>query len=252
MPYPMGARLPALTTAQMVEVDRLMVEEYHIGLLQMMENAGRGLAWLAKRLLDDDIADRPVVVLAGRGNNGGGGLAAARHLLNWGAWVQVVCVSPPDDYRGVPATQLASLQAMGAALAWAEEGWELPPCDLVIDAIIGYGLRGQPQGKARELIQLANSSVAPILSLDVPSGVDAGDGRTYTPHIRAAATLMLALPKTGLLVEPARSACGDLYLADVSVPPGLYTRLGLEVSPVFARDPVLALAVADGAAVVLN
>ncbi len=251
MPHTEDTRLPAVTPAQMAEVDRLMVEEYHIGLLQMMENAGFGLAWLAKRLLDDDIADRPVVVLAGRGNNGGGGLVAARRLLNWGAWVQVVCVSPPDTYRGIPAAQLASLQAMGAALAWAEEGWELPPCDLVIDAIIGYGLHGEPEGKARELIELANSSVAPILSLDVPSGVDAGDGRTYTPHVRAAATLMLALPKTGLLVEPARSACGDLYLADISVPPGLYARLGLGMPPVFARDAVLAVTVVDGAAGIL-
>jgi NAD(P)H-hydrate epimerase len=209
MPRLERIRLPALTTAQVVEVDRLMVEVYRIELIQMMESAGRSLALLAKRLLDGDIADRPIVLLAGRGNNGGGGLAAARHLLNWGAWVQVLCVCPPEGYRDVPAAQLASLQAMGAGLAWAEEGWELPPCDLVIDALIGYGLRGDPRGKARDLIELANSSVAPILSLDAPSGVDTGTGQVYTPHIRAAATLTLALPKTGLLVEPGWSACGD-------------------------------------------
>ena len=88
---------------------------------------------------------------------------------------------------------------MGAPLAWAEEGWELPPCDLLIDAVIGYGLRGDPRGKARELILLANSSQAPILSLDTPSGVDTAEGRVIAPHMRAAATLTLALPKIGLL-----------------------------------------------------
>ena len=114
-----GMVAPALTTEQMREVDRLMVEEYGIELIQMMENAGRNLALLAARMLDGDIVDRPVVVLAGRGNNGGGGLVAARHLLNWGAWVQVLCAYPPEQYAGVPAHQLSILQAMGAPLSWA-------------------------------------------------------------------------------------------------------------------------------------
>lgn len=242
------ATLPALTTVQMKEVDRLMVEEYGIDLLQMMENAGRNLALLAKRLLDDDIEDRPVVVLAGRGNNGGGGLVAARHLLNWGAWVQVLCSYPPDAYKGVPAHQLRTLRAMDAPLSWAEEGWELPPADLVIDAVIGYGLRGDPRGKARDLILLANSSIAPILSLDTPSGVDTESGALFDPHMRAAATLTLALPKRGLLQPDAAAACGDLYLADISVPPTLYDHLGLDVPPLFARDTILPLHVENGAA----
>jgi NAD(P)H-hydrate epimerase len=242
--------IPALTTAQMREVERLMVAELGIDLPRMMENAGRSLAWLAKRMLDGELQDRPIVVLAGRGNNGGGGLAAARHLLNCGAWVQVVCSYPPEVYEGVPAQQLAILQAMGVSPAWAEEGWELPPADLLIDAVIGYGLRGDPRGKARDLIHLANSSVAPILSLDVPSGVDSDGGLCYAPHMVATATLTLALPKRGLLLEPARQACGDLYVADIGVPPALYARLGLEVPSVFARDPILPLDVIDGVAVV--
>lgn len=242
--------MASLTSAQMREVERLMTTELGIDLACMMEHAGRSLALLAKHLLDGDLLDRPIVVLAGRGNNGGGGLAAARHLLNWGAWVQVVCSYAPEAYEGAPARQLAILQAMGAPLAWAEEGWELPPADLLIDAVIGPGLRGDPRGKARDLIQLANSSVAPILSLEVPSGVDSDGGRCYTPHMTAAATLMLALPKRGLLLEPAHSACGALYVADIGVPPGLYARLGLEVPPLFARDPILPLDVVDGTAVV--
>ena len=110
---------------------------------------------------------------------------------------------------------------MGARTSLAEEGWELPPTDLVIDAILGYDVQGEPQGKARALIRLANSSIAPILSLDAPSGLDTTTGQLYTPHIRAAATLTLALPKIGLLTEPGRGATGQLYLADISVPPQL-------------------------------
>lgn len=244
--------LPTLTGEQMREVARLMAESYGIVPLQTMENGGRNLALLAKEMLDGDLADRPIVVLAGRGSNGGCGLAAARHLLNGGAWVQILCSHPADDYTGVAAQQLHILHAMGAPLAWAEEGWELPPCDLVIDAIIGSGLRGEPHGKARDLIQLANSSVAPILSVDLPSGVDGEEGMLFTPHIRATSTLSLGLPMRGLLVEQARLACGELYLGDLSVPPSLYEPLGLEVPPLFGRDPILHWDVVDGSAWVMD
>lgn len=238
--------VPTVDTVQMKEIDRLMVVEQHVDLLQMMETTGRALALQARELLDGDLEDRPIVVLAGRGNNGGGGLAAARHLLNWGAWVQIICAYPPDTYAGAAAHQLAALQAISAPLAWAEEGWELPPADLVLDAIIGYGLRGAPRGPARDLIQLANSSVAPILSLDTPSGVDTNDGRLFTPHIQATATLTLALPKRGFRSADAAAACGDLYLADIGVPPSLYTRVGIETPNLFVRNPIVRLYVVDG------
>jgi NAD(P)H-hydrate epimerase len=238
--------VPTLTTAQMQEVDRLMITDYGIDLLQMMELAGRSLATLARQMLDGDVSDRPIVVLAGRGNNGGGGLAAARHLLDWGAWVQIVCSYPPEEYKGAAAHQLRTLQAMGAPLAWAEEGWELPPADLLIDAIIGYGLRGDPRGPARGLIQLANSSAAPILSLDTPSGVDTAAGRVFDPHIQAAATLTLALPKTGFRQPEAAAACGDLYLADIGVPAALYAQLGVDLPALFGRGDIVALTVAGG------
>lgn len=246
----LGTRVPSLTPEQMKEVDRLLLASYHIDPLQTMENGGRALAQLAKRMLDGSVTDRSIVVLAGRGNNGGGGLAGARHLINWGAWVQIILAFAPEHFEGAPARQLAALQAMGAALSWAEEGWELPPADLVIDAVIGFRLRGDPRGKARDLIQLANSSAAPILSLEVPSGVDAEDGRCYTPHIRAAATLTLALPKAGLLKVPARSACGRIFTADISVPAALYAEVGIDAPAIYATDPLLELVVRDDQAFV--
>lgn len=241
--------LPALTSDQMRDVDRLMVEEFGVRLVQMMENAGRELARLARQMLSDDedgaadaLQDRPIVVLAGRGNNGGGGLAAARHLLNWGAWVQIVLSHPLSDIpRGEMRSQLTALQRMDAPLAWAEEGWELPPADLVIDALIGYGLTGPPRGRVADLIQLANSSVAPILSLDVPSGLDASSGQLFSPHIAASATMTLSLPKLGLIQSEAKAARGQLFLADIGVPPTLYERLDLDLPPLFAGDTLLPL-----------
>lgn len=250
-------KAPALTVDQVREVDRLLVEEYGIRPVQTVENAGRSLAMLARRLLsaetgpeeDGPLLDRPIVVLAGRGRNGAGGLAAARHLHNWGAWIQAVLTHSPAEFVDGPARQqLSILQRMNVPLAWAEEGWELPPADLVIDALIGYGLAGAPGPRVAELIHLANSSVAPTLSLDVPSGLDAKSGVPGAPHVAAAATMALALPKSVLLQGPAQAATGPLFLADTGVPPELYERLGIEAPHLFSSDTVVSLAVVNGEA----
>lgn len=230
--------LPLLSTEQMREVDRLMIAEYGIVLIQMMENAGRDLADLAQAWLEGDVLDRPILVLAGRGNNGGGGLVAARHLANRGAEVQVVTSHPLDVYHGIPAHQLQSLLAMGVSVTSAGDGWELPSADLLLDALIGYGLSGDPRGAVRDLIQLANSHPAPIVSLDAPSGLDTATGAVYTPCIRATATMTLALPKAGLLAA-GEDVVGQLYLADISVPPSLYETLGIELLPLFSQSRIL-------------
>ncbi|MBT3389198.1 MAG: NAD(P)H-hydrate epimerase [Chloroflexi bacterium] len=234
--------IPAITTQQMIEVDRLMIEEYGIELKQMMENAGRNLAALARtRFLGGDPRGTSVVVLAGSGGNGGGGLAAARRLHNWGAHITVHLSRPAAEYHGVPAKQLAILQKIGVGIIEPAEDTPLPAADLIIDALIGYSLNGAPRGAAARLIEQANAQSAPILCLDTPSGLDSTSGELYPPYIKAAATLTLALPKIGLLAPQARSAVGKIYLADISVPPQLYSHLGLEVGAIFAQAEILLL-----------
>jgi len=223
--------LPHLTKDQMVEIDRLMIEEAHISLLQMMENAGRSLAKFAV----DQFAPGRVIVLAGRGGNGGGGLVAARHLSNRGVVVEVVASADPLEFRGVPAHQLRALDSTSAMVV----GSATSEPDLIIDAIIGYSLSGPPQGRARELIEWANKARCPIVSLDVPSGVDSTSGDTPGVAVTATATLTLALPKCGL----ARTACaGEVHLADISVPPALYRRVGVNVpTDIFAESQIIRL-----------
>ena len=242
--------VPSLTTEQMREVDRLMIEEYGIVLLQMMENAGRNLAQLAASLAGGAKGIH-VLVLAGKGNNGGGGMAAARHLSNMGSQVRVILTGTADELVDAPAQQASILRRMGIELLQVKA---TPPeplqrvfagADLIIDALIGYSLAGAPRGQAAVLIELANASGRPIVSLDVPSGVDAGSGSVYEPSIRAAATMTLALPKTGLGSPAVRERLGDLYLADLGVPPRLYRRLGLEVEPLFAESSLVPLRWAD-------
>jgi NAD(P)H-hydrate epimerase len=236
--------VPHLTTEQMIEVDRAMVEDYHVELMQMMENAGRNLAHLARdRFLDGDPEGKPVVVLAGTGGNGGGALVAARRLHNWGARVQVVLAQPMDKLTPVPAHQLDILTHMRVPILAAEEVDTTTTLAVVLDGLIGYSLRGAPRGAAAELIRWANGQRAPILALDVPSGIDAGTGTVYEPAIRASATLTLALPKKGLRLPNVEALVGELYLADISVPPGLYgsPALDLSVGPLFRRADVIRL-----------
>ena len=231
-----------LTTEQMVEVDRAMIEDFRIELIQMMENAGRNLAHLARiRFLDGDPRGKRVVVLAGPGGNGGGALVCARRLQNWGAGVQVLLSTSNDRFTSVPAHQLEILTRMNVKIADARAVSTVERPQLVVDGIIGYSLKGAPRDGARTLIKWANGCDAPILSLDVPSGVDTTSGQAYEPAVRATATMTLALPKEGLRVPSVEELVGELYLADISVPPVLYAgpKLGLEIGPLFARDDVI-------------
>lgn len=235
-------QIPSLTKDQMVEVDRLMIETYHMGLLQMMENAGRNLAVLARdRILEGDPGTKTVHVLAGRGGNGGGALVAARHLANWGAEVTVWLSKAASTFTGVPAHQLAILTKMGLETCAPVELQPKSTPALIIDGLIGYSLSGAPRGPAAELIRWANAQSTPILALDTPSGLDVTTGEALAPTIRATVTLTLALPKRGLTRAEAQPYVGDLYLADISVPPALYAALGLSLGPLFAQSPILHL-----------
>ena len=185
----------------MREVDRAMVEDYGILLIQMMENAGRRLAHLGRdRFLGGDPREHRVLVLAGTGGNGGGGLVCARRLHNWGAEVRVWATAASSEFSEVPGQQLAILGRMGVPVSVTGEEADLPPVDLLIDAVIGYSLKGAPAGAAATLIRAANDDRAPVLSLDAPGGVDTGTGEVHEPAIRATATLTLALPKVDSLV----------------------------------------------------
>ena len=115
--------------------------------------------------------------------------------------------------------------------------------ELIVDGLVGYRLEGAPHGAAARLIRWANAQAAPILALDVPSGVDGTTGSVLDPAIRATATMTLALPKIGLRTPAAQAQVGELYLADIGVPPSLYAEptLSLRVGALFAESEILRL-----------
>ena len=240
--FPTIDKYPSLTTEQMIEVDRAMIEDYHILLIQMMENAGRNLAILARdRFLGGDPSGKKVVVLAGTGGNGGGAMVAARRLHNWGAEVEVFVSREPQPE--IPQHQFTVLKRMGMSVRVAEKPTGLTHAALILDGLIGYSLKGNPRGIIGELIHWANAQASPILSLDTPSGIDLTSGTIYDPVIEAVATLTLALPKVGLFRDGAKQLVGELYLGDISVPPSLYASpaLQIEVPNLFAQSDIVRL-----------
>lgn len=212
-----GRHVPAVDASEMREVDRVAVSDTGPSLVQMMENAGRNLAEFVIETFPNDWSERRIQILAGTGGNGGGGITAGRHLMNHGARVRL-SITRELKPNSVTAKQLALYRAAGGAV-------EVEPAedaDLIIDAVIGYSLDGEPRGRAQAFISWANAHSAPVLSLDIPSGLNATTEETPGVAIEANATMTLALPKIGLCSNLA----GDLMLADIGIPALTYRRVG--------------------------
>lgn len=230
-----GLIVPAVTAEEMREVDRIATQVFGLEILQMMENAGRGLARSAMDMVADPGAG--IAVLAGRGGNGGGGLCCARHLRNHGYGVQVILTHDAKTLTGAVQNQLRILMAAGVLWREPQHAEEiLQDAALVVDALIGYSLRGAPRGQAAALIELCNRQSAPILSLDLPSGLDATTGDAPGVVVPAQRTVTLALPKVGL-----KSFAGELHLADIGIPPQVYRSLGVHFEPFFGKEYCLRL-----------
>ena len=224
--------VPHVEEAQMREVDRVAVEVFGLGILQMMENAGRNLSALVMSTREPGRSG-PVVVAAGSGGNGGGGLCAARHLHNRGISVAVFITRAPQTLEGAAAAQWEILRKAGVEARPAEDlPAVLPDAALVLDALIGYSLRGAPAGVSADLIEQINASGKAVISLDLPSGLDATTGETPGVCIRADQTLTLALPKPGLT----NLLAGELVLADIGIPPEVYRRIGIAVEPFWGSN----------------
>jgi len=217
----LGAIIPAVTADQMREIDRIAIEDTGPNLFQMMENAGRSLAMATVERLGTHA--RTVFVLAGSGGNGGGGICAARHLANHG--VDVTLVLADESRLGdVPAQQLAVYRSTPGQMCSPDRLAGLD-AHVVIDALIGYSLAGAPRGTVADLIGFANTHGEQVISLDVPSGIDATTGVAPADHVTAGLTVTLALPKTGL----DGAAVGRLELADIGVPGAVYEQAGIRV-----------------------
>ena len=216
----------SLTAADVAGLDRVSAElGIHVSVL--MEIAGWQVARCAWRLLGD--APGQVAVLAGSGNNGGDGVVAGRHLRSWGCEVRVRVLSSATP-AGILSDQLAIGGAEGMTISVHDEGGEatedLESFDLVIDALLGTGLRSAPRPLHAAAIPRLSAARA-VLSVDVPSGLDATSGEAFEPSVQATASITLAGVKSGLWSPAARALCGELFAAAIGIPLAAWERCGL-------------------------
>lgn len=216
----------------MIELDRRMVDEYHIPLEVMMEHAGTELAEL---LRDQYKKARRVCVMAGSGNNGGGGLVSARILSNYGYKVLVLLSKDKDALSNVPHAQLLRLDGSVVIKPSSDFNEEelldtISQHDVIIDALLGYSVARNPDGEIGRMIEVSNKGKTSVISLDMPSGLSPDEGVIYENTVVASMTLTLAFPKPGLLDISAQKHVGKLFLADISVPISWYREHGIKDS----------------------
>jgi NAD(P)H-hydrate epimerase len=186
--------------------------------------------------------DREIVVAAGNGNKGKGGIVAAKLLSQWGANVTILYIDEDHDRfvrqfgSGLNDNSIEHLYEESALNYFFNNSAEL-----VIDALIGSGLSGKPLGDVEKMINNLNSTQLPVISLDIPSGLNGTTGEVEGSCVKAYATLTLALPKIGLLLPTASKFVGRLYLADIGIPTPLYLELNLGVDSIFESHPIIDL-----------
>jgi ADP-dependent NAD(P)H-hydrate dehydratase / NAD(P)H-hydrate epimerase len=211
---PSSSEIPSLTGAQVGEVDRLSESRFGVPVEWLMEAAG----WQVARHCRGKTA-----VACGTGSNGGDGLAAARHLHRWGRLHSVVALDR-DAFKGGAAKMATALEALGVEIG---DQLRLGGSVLVLDAIFGTGLNRPPEGKAAAWIEAINASGRKVLAVDLPSGLQADDGRALLPTVRANVTVTLGLPKAGLLSGDGPDLAGEVWLADIGIPREAYAMVGV-------------------------
>jgi len=223
--------VPASTAAEAVELDRRAIEDLGVPQSVLMESAGRSAAAVLQRLFPDG----PVVGLVGAGNNGGDALVLLRTLRAWGRDARAVVVAdrPAEDplLHGwpLPVTADAGL---------SDEAWAplLASAAVLVDGVLGTGVRGAPRERQARAIRHVNASGRPVLALDVPSGIDATTGAVPGEAVEADVTVALGAPKLGSLLHPARARVGRLVAVEIGFPSWEPGEAGaLVITPAWAR-----------------
>lgn len=214
-------KIPKINAAQMQQITTLATGKYSLEGRILVEHAGRNLAELAQH----SAPEGPILIVAGRGNNGSGGLAAARLLAARGRMIWVCPTHETENYSGTPKEQLELLRHFSNVRV--RSGLPKMKFACVIDAAIGTQLEGPPRGRTLDVITVLNNmgSNCCVISLDAPTGLMVDDGSVPGDIVKASKTIALALPKVGTV--PGENV-GELYIGDIGIPPVLYEDMGLE------------------------
>lgn len=208
----------------MHRMDAAAESVYGLPTAVLMENAGCKTAEAMAEMLGG-LAGRTVCVLAGSGNNGGDAFSAARHMVGAGAHVRAFLAGDPAHFGDAAASMYHCVQKMGVEVHpldgdrdWDRLQLAMKFSDGIVDGILGTGFQGELRKKTLRLIELVNASGRSVLSIDIPSGVEADTGRVSTVAIHASHTLTLALPKPGLFLSPGGDCAGEVDVDGIGMP----------------------------------
>ncbi len=212
----------ALTQAQARAHDAFCMRTLGIPGVVLMENAARGCAEMALRMLPRS-GPRRVTVMCGPGQNGGDGHAIARHLHVDGCRVEIVELAPPPAGTDA-ATMRAIVVAMGLPPRPFQEDHAPSPCDLLVDALFGIGLDRPLEGRALEAVRAVNGMGRPVLSVDLPSGMHCDSGRPMPECVQATATATMAALKVGFTAPGAAAWIGRVEVVQIGGPAPSFDR----------------------------
>lgn len=204
--------------------DRAAIERFGIPEEILMENAGMAVVRVLRERYG--IAERRFVVLCGTGNNGGDGLVVARHVHSAGGAVAVVILGDPTRFSGAAALNLELVRRLPIVVSTLENaatlGHALRKCDVVVDAIFGTGLTRPLDGRFWDVVEVVNACGAPVVAVDIPSGLNGDTGQVMGTAVRADCSVSFGLPKMGAQIYPGVELAGDQYVCRISFPPALY------------------------------
>ena len=238
-----------LLSSQVRELDSRTISSAKASGFELMERAGAGAAQLAARFIKNFYpVFKKIIILTGKGNNGGDGFVAARYLADLGFDVSVFLITEPKNLKGDALEHFKILESKKNIFCEFRNNLsvnEFPRKSIIIDALLGTGLSGAPTGKFAEWIRIANESRLPLISLDIPSGLNSDTGEAYDPCIQAVLTITFGVPKRGLFEKDALSKTGILRFVDIGVPrefieeydSGLFTLTGPEAEAIYPRHP---------------
>ncbi len=216
-----------LTAAQMRKLDETAIKDMGIPGIVLMENASRGLF----KVISNEMAPldgKYALIVCGKGNNGGDGFAVARYLLNAGATPEVVLGAKPADIKGDAKTNMEICVRMGIPVISITEAKKLSPlrnrvkkADLLVDALLGTGVKGEVKPFYLKIIKAINNADCPVFAVDVPSGISVDEGRVYNGAVEADHTATFGAAKIGLFVHPAAEKAGSVYVVDIGIPRSL-------------------------------
>src|SRR5262245_2916516 len=233
-----------LTAAQMREADRRTIHDIGIPSLVLMENAGRQVV-AAMESFFDDLSERRVAILCGKGNNGGDGFVVARTLHQRGIDASVFVVGKVSEIKGDARINVEILGRLGVTVVeiddegqWELHCSEISEHDLIVDALFGTGLRTALTGIYETVIADVNASDLPVVSIDLPSGMSADTPDLIGDCIDATITVTLGAPKVPLILPPAEQKSGEVVIADIGIPGAVFETLDGPRLELLTRDRI--------------